>query len=261
MSPFENKIVPPVIDITAADIDTSGVAVEIVLPVEWLERELGDANATAVGEGSVNVRLSRSGRADIVAHGRAKAVVEVPCARCLKPATIELSTDLSLLLAPKAPAPKATASPAKLAAEARRSERTATRARADKTEDYEFTSEEADKDEYDGERVILDPFVREALLLELPSFPLCEEGCQGLVGGELPKPPDFERKNPFAVLKDWSPDGPEVRAEDPTREGPKVGKRVILGSSHLQKAPPGKKRSQKRAQAASKVSPAGPRKV
>ena len=43
---------------------------------------------------------------------------------------------------------------------------------------------EADLDEYDGERVVLDPFIREAILLELPSFPLCSEACPGIAPSE-----------------------------------------------------------------------------
>ncbi len=50
-----------------------------------------------------------------------------------------------------------------------------------KDEEYEFTSGEADVDTYDGETVVLDGFVREAILLEVPNFPLCSEGCPGIL--------------------------------------------------------------------------------
>ena len=49
-----------------------------------------------------------------------------------------------------------------------------------KEPEYEFSAEEADYDVYDGEAVVLDPFVREALLLDLPNFPLCSEACPGI---------------------------------------------------------------------------------
>ena len=35
-------------------------------------------------------------------------------------------------------------------------------------------------DTYEGEQVNLDPFIREAILLEVPPFPLCSEDCQGI---------------------------------------------------------------------------------
>ena len=49
-----------------------------------------------------------------------------------------------------------------------------------KEPEYEFSSDEAEHDTYDGETVVLDDFIREALLLELPNFPLCSEACPGI---------------------------------------------------------------------------------
>ena len=53
-------------------------------------------------------------------------------------------------------------------------------ARKAKDPEYEFAPEEAEHDTYDGETVVLDDFIREALLLELPNFPLCSEACPGI---------------------------------------------------------------------------------
>lgn len=58
-------------------------------------------------------------------------------------------------------------------------------ARGGKLPEYEFSAEEADHDLYDGETVVLDGFVREALLLEVPNFPLCSEDCPGI--GAVPE--------------------------------------------------------------------------
>jgi uncharacterized protein len=55
--------------------------------------------------------------------------------------------------------------------------------RAPKAKDlpeYEFAADEADVDTFDGETVVLDDFVREAILLEMPIFPLCSEDCTGI---------------------------------------------------------------------------------
>jgi uncharacterized protein len=49
-----------------------------------------------------------------------------------------------------------------------------------KEPEYEFSAVEADADTYDGETVVLDPFVREVILLEMPNFPLCSEACPGI---------------------------------------------------------------------------------
>ena len=44
-------------------------------------------------------------------------------------------------------------------------------------------------DHYDGETVVLDPFVREAILLEVPNFPLCSEDCAGIQPAAPTPPP------------------------------------------------------------------------
>jgi uncharacterized protein len=54
------------------------------------------------------------------------------------------------------------------------------RARPIPGEEHEFTSDEADQDTYEGEEVDLDRFVREAILLESPIFPLCSDACRGI---------------------------------------------------------------------------------
>jgi uncharacterized protein len=53
-------------------------------------------------------------------------------------------------------------------------------ARKAKEPEYEFGAGEAELDTYDGETIVLDDFIREALILELPNFPLCSEACPGI---------------------------------------------------------------------------------
>src|SRR5262249_11349841 len=72
-----------------------------------------------------------------------------------------------------------------------------------KEPEYEFTAEEADLDTYDGETVVLDAFVREAILLEMPNFPLCSEACPGI--------------GPAASGRDRD-DGPTIRARAEAEE-------------------------------------------
>ena len=75
-------------------------------------------------------------------------------------------------------------------------------------EEYEFNAGEADEDVYDGETVVLDPFVREAILLELPNFPLCSASCAGIrpappTGEQKPaEPPVDPRLAPLGALRD-----------------------------------------------------------
>jgi uncharacterized protein len=47
-------------------------------------------------------------------------------------------------------------------------------------DELEFSGDEAEIETYEGDHVDLDPLIRDALLLEVPQFPLCTEDCQGM---------------------------------------------------------------------------------
>jgi uncharacterized protein len=144
----------------ANDIRVDGLEMDLELPNTWLSKALDDTEVRPRGEQSGRLvgRLSRSGN-DIVVRARVTAPVELPCVRCLEPTPVDVSTELSLLLQPVS----------RSELEARGGD-----------EEYEFGAAEADLDVYDGETVVLDDFVREAILLEVPTFPLCREDCPGL---------------------------------------------------------------------------------
>lgn len=279
--------------ITANDIDQAGITFDQALPTEWLDAELAESGAHATAPGSVKARLSRSGKSDVVVRGECHAEVELPCARCLKPTEIGVNGELSLLLkaratlapsegrtkshadaprvqdrrssrsgAPGAPSPTRSA-----AAPAAHRDTTAKAGKGGKAAlrlaEYEFSSEEADLDEYDGETVVLDPFVREALLLELPNFPLCSDACPGISrtprrGEAVSAEP--VRVNPFEALKHLRPtlgsspderlvngeadDAPPAEVPRPLRTAPKIETKIasthaapLLRPSAKQKRP------------------------
>jgi uncharacterized protein len=237
--------VAPLIVIPANDVDASGLSIEVELPVAWLESQLADAEARAETPGRVTARLSRSGKADIVVRGALACELSMPCARCLAPTRQPVKAELTLLLRPRANAvhhiggahgrdASSKAGAAKTSSPRAASSKSATVDREPKkasrvkaSSEYEFSSEEADSDEYDGEDVVLDGFVREAILLELPSFPLCSEACPGMASGPsaseassrrapgsapgaspsiASKAAETSRPNPFEVLKRLFPD-------------------------------------------------------
>jgi uncharacterized protein len=43
-----------------------------------------------------------------------------------------------------------------------------------------FAPEQAEEETYSGKVIELDPIVREQILLALPAYPVCDEGCKGL---------------------------------------------------------------------------------
>ena len=179
----------PLISVSAHDIDAAGLGLDAELPPAWIDGELSDADVKARAPGEVTARLSRTGD-EIIVRGRVKAALMVPCARCTDPTALAVDTELTLLLQPVAPAGKG-AKP---------------KHHHKPDDEYELTAEEADVDSYDGETVVLDSFVREAILLEVPNFPLCSEGCPGIRPAAEPAPAEAEppldpRLSPLAALR------------------------------------------------------------
>lgn len=171
-----------VLQFVANDIRIEGVEVDATLEASWLDERLADAGCRAARGPSEGVRIvGRMSRSDddIVVRCRLVAHVESDCVRCLDPATFEVTADLSLLLR---------LVPKPMPAGARGGGHRARAAAAAAVEEYEFASDEAEFDTYDGEKVVLDDFVREAILLEVPNFPLCSDGCPGIQAApEIPE--------------------------------------------------------------------------
>jgi uncharacterized protein len=185
----------PLLAVSAHDLDTAGFAVDADLPLAWLEEQLGEAELTGVAPGHITARLSRSGN-DVVVRGKVTADLRAPCARCLEPATLVVDTELTLLLQP---------------AHASGGHGAGSKPRPGKPgkddDEYEFSAAEADVDTFDGETVVLDPFVREAILLEAPSCLLCREDCPGIrpaaaPAKEVPAPRLDPRLAPLGALRD-----------------------------------------------------------
>lgn len=202
--------------VPAHDIDTAGLAFEAELPAAWLDAQLADADIQGDGPGRIEARLSRSGD-DVVVRGKVRAALRSPCARCLEPARASVEAELSLLLkaAPSLPVPSSAGGKKGKAAPA---------GPAGKEPEYEFSAEEADVDVFDGETVVLDPFVREAILLEVPNFPLCSDECAGIAlpRAEEPEPPEEgapldPRLAPLGALRS------KLAAKDAKANGAKPG--------------------------------------
>jgi uncharacterized protein len=158
------------------------------LSPEWLDAALAESEARSDGtSGSFEVSLRKNGR-EVLVKGTAKARVTMPCARTLEPVPVELEAEVVLLLTPRATAPAGSSGGKR----ARRG-----REQAEAAEE-QLTTELAARDEYEGDSIELDGFVREHLLLELPLFP---------VRSDLPFDP--------APATDPPPDEAEEAAVDP----------------------------------------------
>ncbi len=154
------------------DLDAAGKTYASALEVDWVTRALDGCDVTATAAGQVEVRFSKSGD-DVVIRGRVRQPLTAPCARCLAPAPIDVDTELSLLLVP-ASSQKASYARGKSGP-------------PDDPRREETNPGDSDLDVYDGDHVALDDFVREAILLEVPPFPLCAAACPGI--GATPQAP------------------------------------------------------------------------
>ncbi|MDE0683364.1 MAG: DUF177 domain-containing protein [Candidatus Poribacteria bacterium] len=128
---------------------------------------------------SCAVRLFRQGDDNIYVTADIETKILVECGRCITPFEVDIATAFELLFS--------------IGSE---------------------SSEESEADEryYDGETLDISEDVRQALVLEIPAWPLCSETCEGLCpqcGAELNisacscEPTDeapASPSNPFAVL-------------------------------------------------------------
>lgn len=155
------------------------------LPVTWLEQALRESEATPRSGGRADVNLTLSGR-EVLVRGSVLAPIVMPCVVTLDPVPIDVTASLFLLLTPPPPAargarrarPEATdgGSPRRQGrAAATRPGRS--RARGTGSDDASWngdatlSDDDVGRDGYDGELVVLDDFIREAILLELPMAP------------------------------------------------------------------------------------------
>jgi uncharacterized protein len=147
------------------DLDAAGREHTFTVPVAWLRGALEGCEVQPAGsEGKLSVLLTKTGP-DVLVNGSVDVDLVVPCARCLDPVHLGPRIGISVVLMPAAQEHKAPGG-------GHRSGK--------RSPPGEFSAEDADVDTYEGEEVTLDRFVREAILLESPIFPLCSEACEGI---------------------------------------------------------------------------------
>lgn len=148
--------------VSIRDLERSDQHRKYELSPEWLNDAFSGTEAQSDGSpGSFDVQLRKNGR-EVLVKGMARARVTMPCARTLEPVPVNLEAEILLLLSPRAPTPSGAA--AQRRGRRGRDENEAT--------DEQLSAELAARDEYEGDNVELDAFVREHLLLELPLFPV-----------------------------------------------------------------------------------------
>ncbi|MEY4546403.1 MAG: hypothetical protein RL685_2598 [Pseudomonadota bacterium] len=143
------------------ELDRSDQRRQFELTPGWIDGALAESDARSDGSpGSFDVHLKKNGR-EILVKGVARANVTMPCARTLEPVPVKLEAEIVLLLTPRSSASAGATGGKKVR-----------RARPDPEADELLSAELAARDEFEGDNIELDGFVREHLLLELPLFPV-----------------------------------------------------------------------------------------
>jgi uncharacterized metal-binding protein YceD (DUF177 family) len=155
-----------------ADLERGARELSVPIPEGWLRGALQHTDAVPLGDGKLEVELTKNGD-DVLVRGRARVTVSVPCVVTLEPLRFELEPEVFLLLKPAPEAsprrrgPGSGKDPRPPDAPGEKPKQKRKRAR----EDPELSREEAAEDHYQGEDIVLDDFLREFIVLEIPPYP------------------------------------------------------------------------------------------
>lgn len=217
----------PELVIPVADLERGPKQVEFTLSQAWLTRALEGTEASITAPGKAEVTLSKNGPSVLV-RGRIEVDLTMACVVTLDPVPVPVRTDILLMLSPasgsgahgdaggsKHRAPRAPRADAAKNSDKARPERAPGRKSSEKGEGkWEETpllsDETAGQDTYDGHEIVLDDFVREFVILELPMFPRRSDLPTEQTAANPPLPADSQpggdkpldpRLSPLAELK------------------------------------------------------------
>jgi uncharacterized metal-binding protein YceD (DUF177 family) len=146
-----------------SDLEWGPKQVSFEVGEPWLRRTLeGTQAAVRSGPGRLDVELTKNGR-EVMVRGRVRCELSMPCVVSLEPVEVDVNAEIFLLLSPAGPRP-----PARGAA---RNAGQRAKGQSGWAKDPELSDHDAARDTYEGSEVVLDDFVREFILLELPLFP------------------------------------------------------------------------------------------
>lgn len=159
------------------------------LPHSWVVDALAETDIQPHGneEGSIDLILTKTGD-EVLVQGHLSLNVSLPCSRTLDPAIYELRPDVFLMLSPAGghdPTASRARRPVRAARAARKNLENLENPENEKKKpakkktgwetDPVLSDAEAATDTYSGDLIVLDPFIREFILLEVPMVPLRED--------------------------------------------------------------------------------------
>jgi uncharacterized protein len=146
------------------DLDEAGKDWNFAIGTEWLASALADTELRAGAEDAgLSVHAQLTGM-DVLVQAHVEAELAATCARCLADVPITVDLPLTALFSPEHMRPHG-------------------------SDEIDVQLDEVSRDYYSGAEVVLDPMVREYLLLEAPMKPLCSDACEGIAIPDHLRPP------------------------------------------------------------------------
>jgi uncharacterized metal-binding protein YceD (DUF177 family) len=159
--------------VPVADLESGPKEVSFTLTEAWLRDVLEPAGASPRGPGTVTLELAKQGD-DVMVRGHAAFGATLPCVVTLDPVHFDLRPEIFLMLKPgKTATGPRRAKGGPVQAEPPRESRAPKRKK--KPPAWELEPEPAEaattRDSFVGDEIVLDDFIREFVLLELPLYP------------------------------------------------------------------------------------------
>lgn len=148
------------------------------LTSQWVRQLLSDTEVEPAGDedGRLDVLLTKNG-SEVLVQGYLDLTVSVPCARTLDPAIYRLRPEVFLMLAPAGGVETGSRGGSSGRGRGARDPKKGSKGgkKGAWDADPELSEEDAAQDTYVGDKVVLDDFLREFILLEIPMLPLRED--------------------------------------------------------------------------------------
>lgn len=153
--PTKKSSGPRIFTAKVEEIERRKIGINRDIPQGWLASELADCEYPVEPiAGRVSLDLERCS-GGVLVRGHVSTRIRVECGICLANSALELEPEISCFMRPRS-------------------------AQGDATENPELTPEDLEREWYEGDTIVLDELVRDAIMLELPMNPRCASDCAGL---------------------------------------------------------------------------------
>lgn len=141
--------------ISLAEIANGGIRIQSDIPIEWLKRRMYYCEYSAEPESATASLMVEASGHGVLVRGKVFAQIKTLCGSCLNDLKINIDTEVSSFLMP--------------VSEATNDEK-----------DIELTPEDLDREYFDGDTIVLDEIIGDAIMLEMPMNPKCAGQCATL---------------------------------------------------------------------------------